>query len=124
MMKRKSMISNKESARRSRIRKKKHADDLLGHVNQLVSDNKYIAINLKDTTHMFLTMESENSVLRAQLAELNKKFELLTITEFNSASDNHENEESMMCRLDDDFLLHIDNMLHEYQPFMVDMLLN
>ena len=85
-----------------------------------------MAINLKDTTHIFLNMDSENSVLRAQLAELSKKFELLTeiVDGFNSASDNHENETSMMCGFDDDFLLHIDNMLHENQTFMVDMLLN
>ncbi|KAI3665430.1 hypothetical protein L6452_44057 [Arctium lappa] len=114
--KQKRMISNRESARRSRIRKKKHADDLVGQVSQLVSDNKYMAINLKDTTWMFLEMDSENSVLRAQLAELTHRFESLNeiMDGFNSLSYYNEHE----C------LLPYNDMLHNDQHFMVDMFLN
>ncbi|KVI02876.1 bZIP transcription factor 2-like [Cynara cardunculus var. scolymus] len=114
--KQKRMISNRESARRSRIRKKKHADDLIGQVSQLVSDNKYMAINLRDTTRMFLQMDSENSVLRAQLAELTHRFESLNEINngFNSLSGYHEHL----------FLLPYNNMLHNDQHFRVDMFLN
>ncbi|KAL7609535.1 hypothetical protein Lser_V15G12407 [Lactuca serriola] len=75
--KQKRTISNRESARKSRIRKKKHMEDLVGQVSQLVSENKCMAINLKDTTQMFVKMESDNLVLKAQLAELTHEFESL-----------------------------------------------
>ncbi|KAJ9564512.1 hypothetical protein OSB04_000478 [Centaurea solstitialis] len=117
LKKRKRLISNRESARRSRIRKKKHADDLTGQVSQLVSDNKYMAIYLNDTTRMLMELDSENSVLRAQLAELTHRFESLNeiINNFNSLSDYyHEHELLLPC----------DNMLHKDQHFMVDMFLN
>ncbi|CAH1413602.1 unnamed protein product [Lactuca virosa] len=93
--KQKRTISNRESARKSRIRKKKHMDDLVRQVSQLVSDNKCMAINLKDTTQMFIKMDSDNSVLKAQLAELTHQFESLNEISngFNLLmNDDHENE--------------------------------
>ncbi|KAK1439170.1 hypothetical protein QVD17_04985 [Tagetes erecta] len=124
LRKRKRMISNRESARRSRVRKRKHMGDLVLEVSQLVSDNKYMAINLKDTTQLFLNLESENSVLRTQLAELTRRFESLTniINVFSSSlGDDHETEASMMCGVDDE-LFYCDNMhLYDSHQFMVDM---
>ncbi|CAI9276511.1 unnamed protein product [Lactuca saligna] len=95
LRKQKRTISNRESARKSRIRKKKHMEDLVGQVSQLVSENKCMAINLKDTTQMFVKMESDNLVLKAQLAELTHEFE--SLNEISNGfslvmSDDHENE--------------------------------
>ncbi|KAI3502864.1 hypothetical protein L1887_31233 [Cichorium endivia] len=124
--KQKRIISNRESARKSRIRKKKHMDDLVGQVSRLLSDNKCMAINLRDTTRMFVKMDSENSLLKAQLAELTNQFVSLNeiINGFNSLSDDHENEASIMCGMNNEVLLQCNNMMHESQHFMVDMFLN
>ncbi|KAJ0440096.1 putative transcription factor bZIP family [Helianthus annuus] len=126
LRKRKRMISNRESARRSRIRKKKHLGDLVLQVSQLVSDNKHMAINLKDTTQMYLNLEYENSILRTQLAELTHRLESLTniINGFSSLSDNYGTEASIMLGMDDALLVHCDNMLHDNEHFMVEMFLN
>ncbi|KAF5762361.1 putative transcription factor bZIP family [Helianthus annuus] len=126
LRKRKRMISNRESARRSRIRKKKHLGDLVLQVSQLVSDNKHMAINLKDTTQMYLNLEYENSILRTQLAELTHRLESLTniINGFSSLSDNYGIEASIMWGMDDALLVHCDNMLHDNEHFMVEMFLN
>lgn len=75
--KRKRMISNRESARRSRMRKQKHLDDLAVQVSQLRNENQQILTSMNLTTQRFLAVESENSVLRAQLNELNSRFESL-----------------------------------------------
>ncbi|KAK2392865.1 hypothetical protein P8452_29683 [Trifolium repens] len=75
--KRKRMISNRESARRSRLRKQKHLDDLAVQVSQLRNENQQILTSVNLTTQRFLAVESENSVLRAQLTELNNRFESL-----------------------------------------------
>ncbi|KAM0057525.1 putative transcription factor bZIP family [Helianthus debilis subsp. tardiflorus] len=124
LRKRKRMISNRESARRSRIRKKKHLGDLMMQVSQLVSDNKHMAINLKDITQMYLNLEYENSILRTQLAELTHQLESLTniINGFSSLSDNYGTEASIMWRMDDALLVHCDNMLHDNEHFMVEFL--
>ncbi|PSS36510.1 BZIP transcription factor [Actinidia chinensis var. chinensis] len=68
--KRKRMISNRESARRSRMRKQQHMDDLVVQASQLSEENEFILRRVNLTTQMYLNVEAENSVLRAQLAEL------------------------------------------------------
>ncbi|GMI88158.1 hypothetical protein HRI_002485100 [Hibiscus trionum] len=70
--KRKRMISNKESARRSRMRKKKRLDDLTAQVTQLRNDNRRIITRVNITVQHFLNVEAENSVLRAQAYELSR----------------------------------------------------
>ncbi|WMV18096.1 hypothetical protein MTR67_011481 [Solanum verrucosum] len=75
--KRKRMISNRESARRSRMRKQKLYDDLTSRVNQFKEQNNQIATNINMMTHLFLNVEAENSILRAQLAELNQRLQSL-----------------------------------------------
>ncbi|XP_004500792.2 bZIP transcription factor 44 [Cicer arietinum] len=75
--KRKRMISNRESARRSRMRKQKHLDDLAVQVGQLRNENHQIVTSVNLTTQRYLAVESENSVLRAQLNELNNRLDSL-----------------------------------------------
>lgn len=75
--KRKRMISNRESARRSRLRKQKHLDDLVSQVTQLKKENQQILTSVNLTTQQYLTVEAENSVLRAQVEELSHRLESL-----------------------------------------------
>lgn len=75
--KRKRMISNRESARRSRMRKQKHLDDLVSQVTQLRKENQQILTTVNLTTQRYLTVEAENSVLKAQVEELSNRLESL-----------------------------------------------
>ncbi|KAI3415116.1 BZIP domain-containing protein [Psidium guajava] len=75
--KRKRMISNRESARRSRMRKQKHLDEMMAQVDQLRGENAQILQSTDVTTQHYLSIESENSVLRAQLAELSQRLQSL-----------------------------------------------
>ncbi|XP_059647653.1 bZIP transcription factor 44-like [Cornus florida] len=75
--KRKRMISNRESARRSRMRKQKHLDDLRGELGLLRKENNQIITSMSVTTQHYMSIESDNSVLRAQVAELSHRLEAL-----------------------------------------------
>lgn len=90
--KRKRMISNRESARRSRMRKQKHLDDLMAQVAQLRKENHQIITSINITTQHYMNIESENSVLRAQLDELTHRLHSLNeIISFLDASANNNN---------------------------------
>lgn len=85
--KRKRKLSNRESARRSRMRKQKHVDDLTAQVSQLTKDNTQILNSINITTQLYLNVEADNSVLRAQMTELNTRLQSLNeITEFINSS--------------------------------------
>ncbi|XP_030464293.1 bZIP transcription factor 2-like [Syzygium oleosum] len=86
--KRKRMISNRESARRSRMRKQKHLDDLMAQVGQLRGENAQILQSLNVTSQLYLSIEAENSVLSAQAAELSNRLQSLNeiITYVHSTS--------------------------------------
>ncbi|CAI9104560.1 OLC1v1003260C1 [Oldenlandia corymbosa var. corymbosa] len=85
--KRKRMISNRESARRSRMRKQKHLDDLMAQVSQLRKENNQIITSINVTTQQYLNVEAENSVLRAQVAELCHRLQSLNeIIDFLNAN--------------------------------------
>ncbi|GMH23392.1 hypothetical protein Nepgr_025235 [Nepenthes gracilis] len=75
--KRKRMESNRESAKRSRMRKQKHLDDLTAQITHLRIENTQILSTINTTTQHYLTVESENTVLRAQMAELTQRLESL-----------------------------------------------
>ncbi|CAL1384144.1 unnamed protein product [Linum trigynum] len=76
--KRKRMQSNRESARRSRKRKQKHLDELMGQVTQLRKDNSQILTAINVTTQNYLNVQAENSILRAQIVELSNRLDSLT----------------------------------------------
>ncbi|KAJ9551748.1 hypothetical protein OSB04_015793 [Centaurea solstitialis] len=75
--KRKRMVSNRESARRSRMRKQKHLDELVTQLSRLRTENNRIAGDVSVTLQRFTIMEAENSVLKAQAAELGRRLESL-----------------------------------------------
>ncbi|AEC06732.1 BZIP transcription factor 2 [Arabidopsis thaliana] len=75
--KRKRMLSNRESARRSRMRKQKHVDDLTAQINQLSNDNRQILNSLTVTSQLYMKIQAENSVLTAQMEELSTRLQSL-----------------------------------------------
>ncbi|KAL8127160.1 hypothetical protein AgCh_014182 [Apium graveolens] len=75
--KRKRMQSNRESARRSRLKKQQHVDELRGQVSQLKEENEQILAKANITTQNFMNLESENRILKAQMDELSQRLESL-----------------------------------------------
>ncbi|KAI3807335.1 hypothetical protein L1987_23261 [Smallanthus sonchifolius] len=75
--KRKRMESNRESARRSRMRKQKHIDDLTAEASRIKNDNDQIRATITVTMQRFVEIEAENSVLRAQVSELSQRLDSL-----------------------------------------------
>lgn len=102
--KRKRMISNRESARRSRMKKQKHLDELTGQVSQLQAENSHILTNLSLVTQLRRDVEAENSVLMAQVAELNHRLQSLNeiLSYMSPGSSSSSDYEVVNCG-DDDF---------------------
>ncbi|KAF9604564.1 hypothetical protein IFM89_008008 [Coptis chinensis] len=71
--KKRRMISNRESARRSRMRKQQHLDELINKVEQLKKENVEILQRVNATSQVYVNVESENSILRAQMSELSDR---------------------------------------------------
>ncbi|CAI9754196.1 unnamed protein product [Fraxinus pennsylvanica] len=125
--KRKRMISNRESARKSRIRKQKQMDDLLAQLNQLRTENYNLLTNMNVVTQLYLNIEAENSVLRAQMGELNHRLQALndiinymnctenTVAEFDENDNIYAYNEQMIN--EEDFL-NPWSLLHVNQPIM------
>ncbi|KAI9182417.1 hypothetical protein LWI28_025171 [Acer negundo] len=75
--KRKRMISNRESARRSRMRKQKQMEGLVNETSQLESGNAMLKQNIDAARQRYIEMESANNVLRAQTMELTERLRSL-----------------------------------------------
>ncbi|XP_010911133.1 bZIP transcription factor 53 [Elaeis guineensis] len=75
--KRKRMLSNRESARRSRMKKQHHLDDLINQAAQLRNENEHIVMQANLITQRYTELETENSVLRAQVMELTERLQSL-----------------------------------------------
>ncbi|KAM0003421.1 putative transcription factor bZIP family [Helianthus debilis subsp. tardiflorus] len=90
LKKRKRMQSNRESARKSRMRKQKHLDDLTDQINQMKKDNAQILATINMTTPQYVKVEAENSVLRAQMSELSQRLdylnEIINLMSYNSST--------------------------------------
>ncbi|KAK9147039.1 hypothetical protein Sjap_006942 [Stephania japonica] len=71
------MISNRESARRSRMKKQQRLDDLLNQMVQLQKENAEIMQRVDFTTQAYNQVESENNVLRARMMELQDRLQSL-----------------------------------------------
>lgn len=91
--KRKRQLSNRESARRSRMKKKKNLDDLIENVNRLIKDNTQMQTTLKATSQQYLAVDAENSVLITQMMELNTRLQSLNeiLDCMNGKSGNNSN---------------------------------
>ncbi|XP_061350124.1 bZIP transcription factor 53-like [Gastrolobium bilobum] len=75
--KRKRMLSNRESARRSRMRKQKQMEDLADDVSRLQGENKKLVESIKTNEEAFIEIEAANSILRAQTMELADRLRFL-----------------------------------------------
>lgn len=94
--KRKRMQSNRESARRSRMRKQQHLDELSGQASQLKNENEQILTKTNITTQHYMNLESENLVLRAQIDELSQRLDSLNeILNYMNMRNNNNNFNSV-----------------------------
>lgn len=118
--KRKRMISNRESARRSRMRKQKHLDDLVSQVAKLRKENQEILTNVNITTQKYLSVEAENSVLRAQMGELSNRLESLNeiVGALNSSNGVFGASNAFVESNNGFFFNSLNNMSYMNQPIM------
>lgn len=75
--KRKRMQSNRESARRSRMRKQKQLEDFTGEVSRLQISNNQILQSISAKEQAFVQVDNMNNVLRAQAMELTDRLRSL-----------------------------------------------
>ncbi|XP_020588783.1 bZIP transcription factor 11-like [Phalaenopsis equestris] len=75
--KEKRMLSNRESARRSRMRKQKYLNDLMLQVSCLRQEKDEIFTAINATSQRHIGVEAQNCLLRAQLTELIKRLQCL-----------------------------------------------
>lgn len=66
------MLSNRESARRSRMRKQKHLDELRAQVAHMRGENRQILNSFDILTQRYSHALEENRVLKAQAMELSQ----------------------------------------------------
>lgn len=88
--KRKRMQSNRESARRSRMRKQKHLDDLMVQLSDLRKTNSQVMNSINVTTQHLLKVEAENCVIRAQMSELSSRLQSLNEISNVMSANNHQ----------------------------------
>lgn len=75
--KRKRMESNRESARRSRMRRQKQLGNLVGEVGQLQQANAQLVVSINAAAQKYAEVELANNVLRAQAMELTDRLRSL-----------------------------------------------
>ncbi|GMH24047.1 hypothetical protein Nepgr_025890 [Nepenthes gracilis] len=81
--KRKRKESNRESARRSRLRKQKHLENLRSHVNRLKLENRELTNRLRALLHHCHLVRSANDRLRAESVILQSRLtEIRRILQF------------------------------------------
>ncbi|XP_074577888.1 bZIP transcription factor 44-like [Curcuma longa] len=71
--KRRRRVSNRESARRSRVRKQQRLDDLNSQLHHLTQDNAEVLASLSLITQRYFEVDAENSALRIQSMELRNR---------------------------------------------------
>ncbi|KAK3231672.1 hypothetical protein Dsin_003553 [Dipteronia sinensis] len=65
MRRRRRELSNRESARRSRMRKQKHVDALMQEVSRLRTDNNRLLTSINISNHHLIAVQTENFILKA-----------------------------------------------------------
>lgn len=65
--------SNRKSARRSRVRKQQHLDDLSSQVDQLKNQKQQLGMALGVTTQNLVAVQTQNSVMQIQKLELESR---------------------------------------------------
>ncbi|XP_018808498.1 bZIP transcription factor 53 [Juglans regia] len=75
--KRKRMLSNRESARRSRMKKQKQMQDLTNEISRLQMANSQLVQSINAKEQAYVAIESANNILRAQAMELTDRLRSL-----------------------------------------------
>ncbi|MCO5567567.1 hypothetical protein L7F22_021261 [Adiantum nelumboides] len=71
------MLSNRESARRSRLRKQQHLDELRSHVAQLRVQNSQMLSSFSLTSKHYAQVAEENRILRSEAINLSQRLQTL-----------------------------------------------
>ncbi|KAJ3676076.1 hypothetical protein LUZ60_003488 [Juncus effusus] len=71
--KRKRMVSNRESARRSRMKKQQHMEELITEISRLQNENKQFELQANLIAERFNETELQNSAIRAEMAQLTER---------------------------------------------------
>lgn len=71
------MLSNRESARRSRLRKQQHLDELRTHVAQLRAQNSQMLSSFNLASQHFAQLTEENEQLRSEAMDLSHQLQRL-----------------------------------------------
>lgn len=118
----KRMLSNRESARRSRMRKQRHLDELTAQAAHLRRENAHVATALGLTAQGLLAVDAENAVLRTQAAELaarlgslNDILACMNTTNAVASSDPYLAFDGAATALDDLLRSCPDSVMFEYQ---------
>ncbi|CAI9762603.1 unnamed protein product [Fraxinus pennsylvanica] len=77
--KRKRMISNRESAKRSRMKREQHVKDLNDQIMYFTNKRSEMILKIGEITPLYESIESENRILRLQREGLRKRLESLDI---------------------------------------------
>ncbi|KAI9128232.1 hypothetical protein K1719_001225 [Acacia pycnantha] len=75
--KRKRMLSNHESVRRSCMKKQKQLKDLSSEISRLKAENGQLFQSIKSYEEAYVEIESVNNVVRAQIKELTDRLRFL-----------------------------------------------
>ncbi|KAL9686095.1 hypothetical protein QQ045_023550 [Rhodiola kirilowii] len=75
--KRKRMLSNRESARRSRMKKLKQMDDLINQVTQLKSENDQMIQRIAATEQSYMYVAAERDIVQAEAMALTGRLQSL-----------------------------------------------
>ncbi|XP_062098119.1 bZIP transcription factor RISBZ4 [Humulus lupulus] len=85
------MVSNRESARRSRRRKQAHLADLEIQVEQLRGENSSLYKQLTDASHQCREADTDNRVLKSDLEAMRARVKLAETSSLNQLIQSHLN---------------------------------
>ncbi|KAH6831871.1 hypothetical protein C2S53_008364 [Perilla frutescens var. hirtella] len=97
--KRKRMISNRESARRSRMKREQHIKDLNDQTTYFRSRKGELVQRINEIGRRYVAVESENRMLRMHGEELKKRLKLMEemLVSYRSSSSNNAEEVNDDC---------------------------
>ncbi|XAR57012.1 hypothetical protein NMG60_11025009 [Bertholletia excelsa] len=94
--KRRRMISNRESARRSRMRREQHIKDLTNEITLLKSTNVELAREVDSVSRQALAVELDNRVLARRREELARRLDSLEMVSSYVCGQQRERD-SLQC---------------------------
>ncbi|KAL6525909.1 hypothetical protein OROMI_030304 [Orobanche minor] len=74
---RKRKLSNRESARKSRMRKQQRLEELTVQISRFQEENKKMRQMIDGVSQLYINFASENNVVRAQIVELTNRLHSL-----------------------------------------------